>query len=138
MSHAPDRGGDGAADTCWCWRSCSPVAGALLAFAAGGRQRRTGGARDRSPWASSSRWRSPGRVLTADGPLVYLLGGWAPPLGVALRADGLSVVMLVVTAVVVCAIGVYARARLRHAGGRPRGARAARVLDRCCWRCGAR
>ena len=28
-------------------------------------------------------------------PLVYVLGGWAPPLGIALRADGLSVVMMV-------------------------------------------
>jgi formate hydrogenlyase subunit 3/multisubunit Na+/H+ antiporter MnhD subunit len=41
--------------------------------------------------------------------VVYLLGGWAPPLGVALRADGLSVVMLLAVAVVLCGIGVYAR-----------------------------
>ena len=40
----------------------------------------------------------------AGAPLVYLLGGWAPPLGVALRADGLSAVMMATTAVVVCAI----------------------------------
>jgi formate hydrogenlyase subunit 3/multisubunit Na+/H+ antiporter MnhD subunit len=46
----------------------------------------------------------------AGGSLVYLLGGWAPPLGVALRADGLSAVMMVTTAVVICAIGVFARA----------------------------
>jgi formate hydrogenlyase subunit 3/multisubunit Na+/H+ antiporter MnhD subunit len=41
--------------------------------------------------------------------LVYLLGGWAPPLGVALRADGLAALMLVTTAVVICGIAVYAR-----------------------------
>jgi multicomponent Na+:H+ antiporter subunit D len=40
--------------------------------------------------------------------LVYLVGGWAPPLGVALRADGLSVVMLLAVAVVITGIGVYA------------------------------
>jgi formate hydrogenlyase subunit 3/multisubunit Na+/H+ antiporter MnhD subunit len=44
----------------------------------------------------------------ADAPLVYLLGGWAPPLGVALRADGLSAVMMATTAVVVCAVGIFA------------------------------
>jgi multicomponent Na+:H+ antiporter subunit D len=38
--------------------------------------------------------------------LVYLLGGWVPPLGVALRADGLAAVMLVITAVVICGIAV--------------------------------
>jgi formate hydrogenlyase subunit 3/multisubunit Na+/H+ antiporter MnhD subunit len=42
--------------------------------------------------------------------LVYLLGGWMPPLGIALRGDWLSAVMLVTTAVVICGIGVYARA----------------------------
>ena len=31
--------------------------------------------------------------LDAPGSLVYLLGAWSPPLGIALRADGLSVAM---------------------------------------------
>ena len=44
----------------------------------------------------------------SDGPLVYLLGGWPPPLGVALRADGLSAVMLAATAVVIGAVAVFA------------------------------
>ncbi|MDH2352553.1 hypothetical protein QCM77_15390 [Bradyrhizobium sp. SSUT18] len=39
-------------------------------------------------------------------PLVYLLGAWPPPLGVALRADGLSAVMLAATSVVICAVAV--------------------------------
>ena len=43
-------------------------------------------------------------------PLAYVVGGWAPPLGVALRADGLSAAMMVTTAAVACAIAVYARA----------------------------
>jgi len=42
--------------------------------------------------------------------LVYLLGGWAPPLGIALRADGPAVAMLLTVAGVVCGIGIYARA----------------------------
>jgi multicomponent Na+:H+ antiporter subunit D len=33
----------------------------------------------------------------AGAPLVYLLGGWAPPLGIVLRADGLSAVMMAIT-----------------------------------------
>ena len=46
----------------------------------------------------------------ATGPLVYLLGGWSPPLGIALRADGPAVAMLVAVAGVVCGIGLFARA----------------------------
>jgi multicomponent Na+:H+ antiporter subunit D len=42
--------------------------------------------------------------------LVYLLGGWSPPLGIALRADGPAVAMLLAIAVVVCGIGLFARA----------------------------
>lgn len=48
--------------------------------------------------------------LDTPGPLVYLLGGWSPPLGIALRADGLSVSMIAAVAGVVCAIGLFARA----------------------------
>jgi formate hydrogenlyase subunit 3/multisubunit Na+/H+ antiporter MnhD subunit len=40
--------------------------------------------------------------------LTYLLGGWAPPLGIALRADALSVVMMLVVAVVVAGIAAFA------------------------------
>ncbi len=46
-------------------------------------------------------------------PLVYVLGGWAPPLGVALRADGPAAVMMAITALVVCAVGVFARDEFR-------------------------
>ena len=48
--------------------------------------------------------------LDASGPVVYLLGGWSPPLGIALRADGPSVAMLLAVAGVVCGIGLFARA----------------------------
>jgi multicomponent Na+:H+ antiporter subunit D len=47
-------------------------------------------------------------VWEAQAPLAYHIGGWAPPLGIALRADGLSAVMVVVTAVIIGAIALFA------------------------------
>ena len=47
-------------------------------------------------------------IAVMQGPQVYLLGGWPPPLGVALRADALSAGMMVIVAVVVAAIAIYA------------------------------
>ncbi len=51
-------------------------------------------------------------------PLVYVLGGFAPPLGIALRADGFSAVMLVTAAVVIPAAGFFARANFATPQGR--------------------
>ena len=65
-----------------------------------------------------------GDALARSGDtLVYSLGGWVPPLGIALRADWLAAVMLVVTAMVICGIGVYAGADF----GTPPGVREARA-----------
>ena len=61
--------------------------------------------------------------LRSGETVVYLLGGWAPPLGVALRADAPAVVMLLAVAVVICGIGAYARADF----GTPEGEREARA-----------
>ncbi|MBN9560151.1 MAG: NADH-quinone oxidoreductase subunit J [Alphaproteobacteria bacterium] len=47
-------------------------------------------------------WRS-GHALS------YALGGWTPPLGIALRADGLSAVMAMTTALVVGAVALFGR-----------------------------
>jgi formate hydrogenlyase subunit 3/multisubunit Na+/H+ antiporter MnhD subunit len=47
--------------------------------------------------------------------LGYLLGGWPPPIGVALRADGLSAAMLLTSAVVIGAAALYARSDLGRA-----------------------
>ncbi len=58
-------------------------------------------------------------LVQSGDTVVYLLGGWAPPLGIALRADGLSAAMLLAVAVVVCGIGVYARADFGSAAGEP-------------------
>ncbi|HEX2840485.1 complex I subunit 5 family protein [Hyphomicrobium sp.] len=49
-------------------------------------------------------WRS-GKALT------YVLGGWTPPLGIMLRADGLSAAMLVTTAIIIAAAAFFARAK---------------------------
>ncbi len=46
-------------------------------------------------------------AITGDA-LVYVLGGWQPPLGIALRADGVSATMLVLTSVIMCATGLFA------------------------------
>jgi len=62
-------------------------------------------------------------TLRSGGELVYLLGGWTPPLGIALRADGPSVVMIVAVAVVIGGIGLYARGDF----GTPAGVREARA-----------
>ncbi len=58
--------------------------------------------------------------------LVYVLGGYAPPLGIALRADGPAIAMMLAIAVVVAGIGLYARRDFRTAPGEPE-ARAATV-----------
>jgi len=57
--------------------------------------------------------------LQAGGTLVYVLGGWLPPLGIALRADGPAVTMMLAVAVVVCGIGVYACADFGMPAGTP-------------------
>ncbi|HSK86312.1 MAG TPA: proton-conducting transporter membrane subunit [Rubrobacter sp.] len=49
-----------------------------------------------------------GLEVLERGPLRYELGGWEAPLGINLYADGLSVFMLLMTAVVGAATSVYA------------------------------
>lgn len=62
-------------------------------------------------------------LIGSHAAVTYLLGGWSPPLGVALRADGLSVVMLLAVAVVIAGIAVYARADF----GTPQGTQETRA-----------
>jgi formate hydrogenlyase subunit 3/multisubunit Na+/H+ antiporter MnhD subunit len=57
--------------------------------------------------------------LESGTALVYVLGGWQPPLGIALRADAPAVAMLGTVAVVVCGIGLYARADFGGTGRAP-------------------
>jgi multicomponent Na+:H+ antiporter subunit D len=89
-----------------------PALGILLAVALGGRQvERVAGVFLPAGLVVAAAilaatWRS-------GEPLLYVVGGWMPPLGIALRADGLSVVMMAISALVVCAVGLFARADFR-------------------------
>ncbi len=109
-----------------------PVAGVLLAFLLGERYVR--------PIALIAL--PPGLAIAAavlvllpqgNGHLVYLLGGWTPPLGVALRADGLSAVMLAITAVVISGVAIFATADFRAADGAARAPFAFWVLLLAIW-----
>ncbi|HMO05868.1 MAG TPA: proton-conducting transporter membrane subunit [Kiritimatiellia bacterium] len=59
------------------------------------------------------------RVWTTRTALVERVGGWEPPLGLMLRADGLSVLMLVTTALLVAAVALYAPRDFRVPAGAP-------------------
>ncbi len=52
------------------------------------------------------------RVLFLVGetgqPLVYVVGGWTPPLGIALRADGISAVMMLTASLIAAAAAGFA------------------------------
>ncbi|HSR80949.1 MAG TPA: NADH-quinone oxidoreductase subunit J, partial [Hyphomicrobiaceae bacterium] len=48
-------------------------------------------------------------VWQSGRPILYVVGGWAPPLGIVLRADGLSAAMMMTTAIIICATGVFAK-----------------------------
>jgi len=85
-----------------------PVGGVLLAAALGRRNA------ERTAFASIAAGLVVGIAILSDvnmtsRPLAYALGNWAPPLGITLRADGISAVMLVTTALIIAATAIYAR-----------------------------
>lgn len=84
-----------------------PVAGILLVVVGGGRQ-----ARGISLAVLVGNFAVAagigGAVCRAGQAVTYSSGGWAAPLGIQLRADGLSAVMLITAALVALAVGVYA------------------------------
>jgi multicomponent Na+:H+ antiporter subunit D len=86
-----------------------PVAGILLAFVLGDRYVRLV-AFAVIPIGSAIAVAILAALPQGNGPLVYLLGDWPPPLGIALRADGLSAAMLAAAAAVICAVAVFAAA----------------------------
>ena len=86
-----------------------PVAGILLAFVLGDRYVRLVSCAI-IPLGSAISVAILLALPQSEGPIVYLLGTWPPPLGIALRADGLSAVMLAATAVVICAVAIFAAA----------------------------
>jgi multicomponent Na+:H+ antiporter subunit D len=82
-----------------------PLIGMVLSFVAGGRRAER--------FALAAMPIGLGLALTIAlevwrqaGPVVYVVGAWTPPLGIALRADGFSAVMLVTTALVIAAAGI--------------------------------
>jgi multicomponent Na+:H+ antiporter subunit D len=86
-----------------------PVAGILLSFALGGRYAE----RIALTFVPAGFFISVAITVLlcrSEEPLVYVLGGYAPPLGIALRADGFSAVMLITSALIIFSAGLYARA----------------------------
>jgi formate hydrogenlyase subunit 3/multisubunit Na+/H+ antiporter MnhD subunit len=84
-----------------------PVTGMLLALLAGGRHARSVIllillANVGVVWGIAAGIWQTGQSVT------YHLGGWSPPLGIELQADGLSAAMMAVTALVSLAAGLYA------------------------------
>ncbi len=59
-------------------------------------------------------------AVGTQGALSYEIGGWTAGLGIALRADGLSALLLMMTALVVLASSVYAGAYFNKASERAR------------------
>jgi multicomponent Na+:H+ antiporter subunit D len=51
--------------------------------------------------------------------LVYIVGGWEPPLGTALRADGISAAMTATSAIVICATSLFAHGEFSQPPGLP-------------------
>ncbi len=63
-------------------------------------------------------------VISVAGPsesLIYVVGAWQPPLGLALRADGLSAVLIALTALIVAATALFARGLLASDAAGPDG-----------------
>lgn len=86
------------------WPIVLPLAGAPLAFLMPRAARVVGmlvaiGELIAATGLSAQVWR--------DGPQHHIVGGWSPPLGIGLQADGLAVVMVSMSAVVGAAISCY-------------------------------
>lgn len=97
-----------------------PLLGALLAFSTGGRAAR----RIALVTALAGLVVAAAIALqltSSAAALDYAFGGWAPPLGVSLRADGPAVMMLVTTALVIAATMVYAGVDFQPAAGQREG-----------------
>lgn len=53
------------------------------------------------------------QLLSTQEPILSVLGGWTPPLGVVLRADGIGGAMILTTAFIACAIAGFAESSFR-------------------------
>ncbi len=57
-------------------------------------------------------------TVVNQGTVIYAIGGWTPGLGIALRADGLSVLLLLMNALVALAVSLYAGAYFHQSSQR--------------------
>jgi formate hydrogenlyase subunit 3/multisubunit Na+/H+ antiporter MnhD subunit len=87
-----------------------PAAGVLASFALGGRAAEKI-ALGLTPFGFGLAWLIAMQVAATGTPIQYAIGGLPPPLGIALRADGLSATMLLTTAIIITAAAFYARAK---------------------------
>ena len=87
-----------------------PVVGVLLSLALGGRYAQRV-ALILMPAGLAVAVAIAAGVWRTNDVLQYFVGNWDPPLGVAFRADGLSAVMIVTAALLICGIGLFARAQ---------------------------
>lgn len=54
------------------------------------------------------------KLIADSGPQLYSLGGWSAGLGISLYADGLSSLLLLMTALIALAVSIYAISYFRH------------------------
>lgn len=93
-----------------------PLAGIILSFTLGGRSAERV-ALGSTPFGLALACAIALHVGRAGKPIVYVIGALEPPLGIALRADGISAIMLITTAVIVTAAALYARAKFATPDG---------------------
>ncbi len=93
-----------------------PVTAMLLAFAMGGRtaERIALGV---APAGIGIALLIAAGVLRAKAPIVEWVGNWSPPLGLALRVDGINAAMLLTTALILGGVALHARADYATAPG---------------------
>jgi multicomponent Na+:H+ antiporter subunit D len=111
-----------------------PLVGIILSFLMGGRHA------DRialglTPFGSALACAIAFRVGQSGRSVIYTIGGLPPPLGIALRADGISAVMLVASAAILTAAAFYAREKfaLRDGTRESRSALTFWVLMQAIW-----
>jgi formate hydrogenlyase subunit 3/multisubunit Na+/H+ antiporter MnhD subunit len=69
----------------------------------------------------------------AAGPALSAVGGWNPPLGIALRTDGPSLIMLTMTAVAALGVTLYARGYFSHRIDKPKRVGRPQRQERFFW-----
>lgn len=95
-----------------------PVGGVLASLLLGGRHARTVVVLV-APIGVAVAVAITAQVLRARAAVTHVLGGWPPPLGIVLRADGMAAAMLLTTAAVIAAVTMYAHESYAVPAGAP-------------------